>query len=282
MSGMKVGNIPVGKGHPAVLIAGPCVIESLDLLLETGARIRELASKYHFPYILKSSFEKANRTSKDSYRGPGLEVGLDHLKRAKKEIGVPVLTDVHLPHQAEPAAAVVDCLQIPAFLSRQTELIEAAAATHLPLNIKKGQFMSPSGMQYAIEKARSAGAGGVMVTERGTMFGYGDLVADLRSPVVMSEFGVPVIFDATHSVQKPGGSSHTGGDRRFIKPLALAAAATGFVDGIFLEVHPHPERALSDAQSQLPLDNLEALLEQLRRVFDAAGRSSAPSEKGIP
>ena len=282
MKEVKVGKITVGKMHPPVLIAGPCVIESLDLLLSTGERIRELAGRYGFPFILKSSFEKANRTSKDSYRGPGLAVGLEHLSKARSELGVPVLTDIHLPSQAERAAKVVDCLQIPAFLSRQTELIEVAAATGLPINIKKGQFMAPASMHHAVDKAQSAGSGGVMVTERGTMFGYGDLIVDMRSLAIMSDFEVPVIFDATHSLQKPGSGTRTGGDRRFIKPLARAAAATSAVDGIFLEVHPNPQGALSDADSQLPLEELASLLEQLRQVFDAVGRGSSPGSGANP
>lgn len=275
MKEVKVGKITVGGMHPPVLIAGPCVIESLDLLLSTGERIRDLAGQFGFPFILKSSFEKANRTSKDSYRGPGLNDGLEYLLKARSKLGIPVLTDIHLPSQAEPASQAVDCLQIPAFLSRQTELIEVAAATGLPINIKKGQFMAPASMRHAVDKAVDAGSGGVIVTERGTMFGYGDLIVDMRSLAVMSEFDVPIIFDATHSVQKPGGGIHTGGDRRFIETLARAAAATGSVDGIFIEVHPNPQVALSDAASQLPLDELTSLLKRLRQVFNAIGRGSS-------
>ena len=276
MTSVRIGTIPVGKGHPPVLIAGPCAIESAELLLKTGASIKQLAEKYEFPYILKSSFEKANRTSKESYRGPGLEIGLQCLAKAKEELGVPVLTDIHLPDQAEPTASVADCLQIPAFLSRQTVLIEAAAATQLPVNIKKAQFMPPSAVKHAIEKAAGAGSGGVLVTERGTTFGYDDLVVDMRSLVLMSDLRVPVIFDATHSVQNPGGGSQTGGNRRFIEPLARAAAATGAVDGIFIEVHPNPSEALSDATSQLPLDQLDSLLNSLRRIFDVTERNARP------
>lgn len=279
---VRVGTIPVGREHPPVLIAGPCVIESPGQLMATAGRISDLAGKYGFPYILKSSFEKANRTSKDSFRGPGLEAGLKILEKARSELGVPVLTDVHLPEQAKAAAEVVDCLQIPAFLSRQTALIEAAAATQLPINIKKAQFMTPFAMKHAVEKAAAEGAGGVLVTERGTSFGYGDLIVDMRSFVIMADMGCPLIFDATHSVQQPGTGPQTGGDRRFIQPLALAAAATGFVDGIFLEVHPDPTQALSDADSQLPLKNLEPLLKRLRRTFEAAGRSFSPPPEANP
>lgn len=272
MSSVRVGNITVGRDHAPILIAGPCVIESYNLIAETGSRCRDLAQQYGFPFILKSSFEKANRTTKDSFRGPGLEAGLQMLARARKELGVPVLTDIHLPDQAAATAQAVDCLQIPAFLCRQTELIEAAARTHKPVNIKKGQFVAPGAMRYAVEKATSIGSGGVMLTERGTGFGYGDLIVDMRSLVIMSDLGAPVIFDATHSVQKPTGGPGTGGERRFVAPLALAAAATGAVDGIFLEVHPDPSRALSDAESQLPLEQLEGLLSQLRRIFDTINR----------
>lgn len=274
MKTVRIGNVPVGKNHPPILIAGPCVIESYDLLLSTGKRIQEIAAQFGFPYVLKSSFEKANRTSRDSYRGPGLEAGLEVLGAVRRKLGVPVLTDVHLPSQAESAAKVVDCLQIPAFLSRQTELIEAAAITGLPINIKKGQFMAPMAMKQAVDKAASAGHGGVLVTERGTMFGYGDLIADMRSLALLSDLGIPVIFDATHSVQRPG-AAQTGGERRFIEPLAKAAAATGAIDGIFVEAHPNPQEALSDAESQLPLEQLESLLQSLRQIFDAIGRPAS-------
>ncbi|MBU0517631.1 3-deoxy-8-phosphooctulonate synthase [bacterium] len=274
MKSVKIGRIPVGREFPPVLIAGPCVIESEDLLLRTCAEIQKKAAQYGFPYILKSSYEKANRTSGESFRGPGLEEGLSILLKAKDELGVPVLTDIHLPDQAIPVAEVADCLQIPAFLSRQTVLIEAAAATGKPINLKKAQFMAPEGVKHAVLKATGPNTGGIMITERGAMFGYGDLVVDMRSLVILAEIGCPVIFDATHSVQRPGGGLHTGGDRKFIQPLAQAAAATQAIDGIFLEVHPHPETALSDAASQLPLDKLDALLEGLRNIFDAVGRTA--------
>ncbi len=273
MNPVRVGNIWIGTGHPPVLIAGPCVIESLESLLETGSRIRDYAAENGFPYILKSSFDKANRTSRESFRGPGLEKGLEYLSRARETVGVPVLTDVHLPEQAEIAAQAVDCLQIPAFLCRQTELIEAAAKTNLPLNIKKGQFLAPEAMRFAVEKAQAVGGGGVLLTERGTCFGYGDLVVDLRSLLILSDFQVPVIFDATHSAQKPAGGKTTGGERRFIRPLAAGAAATGTISGLFLEVHPNPVRALSDAATQFPLQELQTFLRDLRKIFDAALQS---------
>jgi len=272
MKAVKIGSIQVGKKLPPVLIAGPCVIESEELLLRTCTEIKRQAERYGFPYILKSSYEKANRTSAESFRGPGLDEGLAILSKAKQELGVPVLTDIHLPDQAAPAAEVVDCLQIPAFLSRQTVLIESAAATGKPVNLKKAQFMAPDSVKHAVLKAAGPKTGGVMITERGSMFGYGDLIVDMRSLVMLADIGCPVIFDATHSVQQPGRGAHTGGDRRFIRPLAQAAAATQAIDGIFLEVHPHPEAALSDAASQLPLDDLGSLLESLRRIFDSIGR----------
>ncbi|MCX6641426.1 MAG: 3-deoxy-8-phosphooctulonate synthase [bacterium] len=272
MKTVNIGSISVGREHRPVLIAGPCTIESRKMLLETGAAIRDLAAQIGFPYILKSSFEKANRTARDSFRGPGLEKGLEDLAAARKEVGVPVLTDVHLPQQVTSVAAVVDCLQIPAFLSRQSEIIESAAKTNLPINIKKGQFLAPAAMRFAIEKAEAVGSGGVLVTERGTMFGYGDLIVDMRSFAILSDLHAPVIFDATHSIQKPGGGHFTGGNSRYIETLASAAAATGVVDGIFLEVHPDPPNALCDADSQLPLIKLKSLLERLRSVFMAVGR----------
>jgi 2-dehydro-3-deoxyphosphooctonate aldolase (KDO 8-P synthase) len=268
---VKISNISVGKGHPVVLIAGPCVIESADLLITTGGRIKEMADQYGFPYILKSSFEKANRTAVNSYRGPGLAKGLEILENVRKTLEIPVLTDVHTPDQVEFASKVVDCLQIPAFLCRQTELIEAAARTNLPVNIKKGQFLAAESMQNAAQKALASGHGGVLLTERGTTFGYRDLVVDMRSLAVMADMDLPVIFDATHSVQKPG-AVQTGGERRFVTTLASAAAATGVIDGIFLEVHPQPEKALSDAESQLALGQLESLLERLRVILDAVER----------
>ncbi len=268
MNPVTVGTMALGRGCPPALIAGPCVLESYDLLIEVGECARDLARQYGFSFILKSSFEKANRSSKDSFRGPGLEQGLSALSRARKSLGVPTLTDVHGLEQIAEVATEVDCLQIPAFLCRQTELIEAAARTQLPVNIKKGQFLAPAGMRYAVEKAQSAGSGGVLITERGTMFGYGDLVVDMRALPLMADFGVPIIFDATHSQQKPGGGAHTQGDRRFLAPVARAAVATGAVDGLFIEVHPKPAQALSDAETQLPLQDLEGLLANLHWLFN--------------
>jgi 2-dehydro-3-deoxyphosphooctonate aldolase (KDO 8-P synthase) len=250
---VNIGQVAVGRHHPPILIAGPCVIESLDLVLETGRHVKTLAEKHGFPYIFKSSFEKANRTAGDSYRGPGLEAGLQILRKVREDLKVPVLTDIHLPGQADATARVVDCLQIPAFLCRQTELIEAAAEAGKPVNIKKGQFIAPTMMKHAVD-------------------GYGDLIVDMRSLVLLTALEVPVIFDATHSVQKPAGGAETAGEKRFIQPLAQAAAATGAIDGLFIEVHPEPEKALSDAKSQLALDQLEPLLAGMRRIFDAVDR----------
>ena len=270
MNPVAIGSLRIGRGEPPALIAGPCVIETYENLIETARRAKELAGQFGFGYVLKSSFEKANRTSRNAYRGPGLEAGLEMLRRVKCELDVSVLTDIHAPEQADAVAKIADCLQIPAFLCRQTELVEAAARTGLPINIKKGQFLAPAAMAYAIEKARAAGRGGVLLTERGTFFGYGDLVVDMRSLMQMAEMGVPVIFDATHSSQKPAGLVSTGGDRKYIAPLAGAAAATGAIDGIFLEVHPDPDKALSDASTQLPIENLPNLLKRLQDIFQSA------------
>ena len=238
--------------------------------------MREAAEKAGFTYVFKSSFDKANRTSLSSFRGPGLEKGLEWLAEVRTRVGVPVTTDIHEPRQAEPVAEVVDLIQIPAFLCRQTDLILAAARTGKPINIKKGQFMAPWDMRYAVEKARAGGAEGVLLTERGTTFGYRNLVVDMRSLVIMRSLGVPVIFDATHSVQLPGGGEGaSGGDRRFAFPLARAAVACG-VDGVFMEVHPDPDRALCDGPNSLPLAEVPKILEvlrDLREVLDRYGIS---------
>lgn len=250
-----------------LLIAGPCVLESLDLALEVAEFMKEVAEGLGYIYVFKSSFDKANRTSVSSFRGPGLEKGLLWLSEVKSRVGVPVITDIHETFQAKPVAEVVDIIQIPAFLCRQTDLILSAAGTGKPLNIKKGQFMAPWDMAYAVEKARSGGAELVMLTERGNSFGYNNLVVDMRSLAIMRSFKVPVIFDATHSVQLPGGAKGaSGGDRRFVAPLARAAVACG-VDGIFMEVHPDPDRALCDGPNSLPLKEVESLLAILKDIF---------------
>jgi 2-dehydro-3-deoxyphosphooctonate aldolase (KDO 8-P synthase) len=246
------------------LIAGPCVLEDEGLALEVAREVKRIAEELDLPYVFKGSYLKANRTSAESYRGPGLLQGLRLLERIREGAGVPVTSDVHETTETADAARAVDMLQIPAFLCRQTALIEAAAATGRPLNIKKGQFMDPRAMLRAAEKARGAGAPGVILTERGTTFGYGDLVVDFRSLPVLHRSGGPVFFDATHSVQRPGGQE-TGGERAFVPTLARAAVAAG-ADGIFIETHPDPARAMSDRESQWPLGELRALLESLVKV----------------
>ncbi|QJA06932.1 3-deoxy-8-phosphooctulonate synthase [Thermosulfurimonas marina] len=249
-----------------LLIAGPCVLESLELALEVASVLKEAAEKAGFFYVFKSSFDKANRTSLSSFRGPGLKQGLFWLSEVKQKVGVPVTTDIHEPWQAEQVAEVVDLLQIPAFLCRQTDLLLAAGRTGRPVNLKKGQFVSPWDMRYAVEKVRAGGSEKILLTERGTTFGYRNLVVDMRSLVIMRELGVPVIFDATHSVQLPGGAEGaSGGDRRFVFPLARAAMACG-VDGIFMEVHPEPDRALCDGPNSLPLAEVPTILKTLSKI----------------
>jgi 2-dehydro-3-deoxyphosphooctonate aldolase (KDO 8-P synthase) len=266
---VKVGQVVFG-GPKLVLIAGPCVIESEDSCLSHADRIAEIARRAGFPYIFKSSFDKANRTSHNSFRGPGLEKGLKILARVKREIGVPVLTDIHEVAQAKPAAEVVDVIQIPAFLIRQTDLVHEAAMTKAAINLKKGQFLAPADMKAVIAKAETAGTRRVIVTERGASFGYNNLVSDMRSLVIMRGFGYPVVFDATHSVQLPGGAGDkSSGQREFVAPLARAAVATG-IDGIFMEVHEDPDRALSDGPNSYPLDRLATLLDGLKRLHEIA------------
>lgn len=251
------------------LIAGPCAIESEKLCLEVAKVLKRLCDRLGILYVFKASFDKANRTSARSYRGPGLEAGLAVLARVRATVGVPVLTDVHNEAQAAVAADVVDILQIPAFLCRQTDLIEAAVVTGKIVNLKKGQFLSPGEMNRVVAKARNAGAKRVMVTERGTTFGYNNLVADMRSIPMLRQTDCPVIFDATHSVQLPGGSGDkSGGQREFAPVLARAALAAG-AHGIFIETHPHPDHALSDGPNMIPLTEMPALLRDLLQVFNA-------------
>lgn len=260
-------NITVGESTP-LLIAGPCVIESLELCLEVAQKMKLVAAKLGYNYIFKASFDKANRTAGGSFRGEGIESGLKILKQIKDEIGVPVLTDIHLPEHAAPAAEVVDVLQIPAFLCRQTDLLLAAGKTKVAVNVKKGQFMAPEDMAYAVEKVASTGNNNVLLTERGASFGYHNLVVDMRSLPIMRQFA-PVIFDVTHSVQMPGGAGgKSGGKREFAPFLAKAAAAVG-VDGFFIETHPNPELALSDGPNMVPLAEMEALLAGLLRIRQA-------------
>jgi len=270
---VAVGSASFG-GASLGIIAGPCAIESPDLVLRTATKLAALCQARRLPFVFKSSYKKANRSSLGSYTGPGIEEGLSALARVRREVGVAVLTDVHEASEVRAVAEVVDCVQIPAFLSRQTDLLAACARTGKPVNVKKGQFLAPDDMQQVVEKLERSGATGILLTERGTTFGHHDLVVDFRGLVVMRDTGWPVVYDATHSLQHPGGGV-TGGDRRFAVPLALAAVAAG-VDALFFETHPDPDRALSDAATQIPLDHVEALLDRAVRVREAvAERVSA-------
>ena len=263
-----VASVPFGTGRLA-LIAGPCMAESLGLCQDVAGRVKEICARLGIGYVFKASFDKANRSSADGYRGPGLERGLAWLERVKRDLGVPVLSDIHEPAQAQHAASVLDCIQIPAFLCRQTDLITAAARTGKPVNVKKGQFMAPLDMEHAARKVRQAGNSQVLLTERGTFFGYHRLVTDMRAIVQMRPFA-PVVFDAAHSVQEPGAlGAASGGRREFVPVLAAAALAAG-ADALFLETHPKPDKAKSDAASQWPLDQLEGLLQRCLRIFQAA------------
>ena len=267
---VDIGSFKVGQGQRPFLIAGPCVIESEQLTMETASRIAEIAKSLGIPYVFKSSFDKANRTSITSFRGPGLEKGLQVLAKVKKQVGVPVLTDVHTEEQATEAGKVVDVLQIPAFLCRQTDLLIAAAKTGKVVNVKKGQFLSPLEMANAVKKVEECGNRRIVLTERGSSFGYNNLVVDMRSFPILRSFGYPVVFDATHSVQLPGGGgTQSSGQREFVEPLACAAAGAG-VDGFFMEVHPNPDEALSDGPNMVPLHQLKSLLERVMRICDAA------------
>jgi 2-dehydro-3-deoxyphosphooctonate aldolase (KDO 8-P synthase) len=262
---MKLCNFDVGLDRPLFLIAGPCVIESREMALDTAGTLRDICRKLGLNFIYKSSYDKANRSSGKSFRGLGMEQGLDILADVKKQIGVPVLTDVHAEHEVAAVAAVVDVLQTPAFLCRQTDFIQACAASGKPVNIKKGQFMAPGDMKQVVLKAREAngGADSIMVCERGASFGYNNLVSDMRSLAIMRETGCPVVFDATHSVQLPGGQGdRSGGQREFVPVLARAAVAVG-VAGLFMETHPDPAQAMSDGPNAWPLPQMAALLEQL-------------------
>jgi 2-dehydro-3-deoxyphosphooctonate aldolase (KDO 8-P synthase) len=267
---VEVGAGVVFGGPSLVLIAGPCVIESEESCLRHAARLRDIALKAGYPFVFKCSFDKANRTSHKSFRGPGLEKGLAILEKVKRETGVAVLTDIHEPAQARAAASVVDVIQIPALLSRQTDLVHEAAATGCAINLKKGQFLAPWDMRAVVAKAEAAGNRRIVVTERGASFGYNNLVSDMRSLVIMRGFGYPVVFDATHSVQLPGaGGERSGGQREFVAPLARAAVAAR-VDGVFMEVHEDPDRALSDGPNSYPLAMLPALLDDLKRIHEIA------------
>ena len=264
MNKVVIGDRSVGDpGDPLLLIAGPCVIESYDLCLEVATAARDICRELGLTYVFKASFDKANRSAGASFRGEGMDAGLEVLARIKAEVGVPVLTDIHESWQAKPAAEVVDILQIPAFLCRQTDLLVAAARTGAIVNVKKGQFLAPWDARNIVDKMAAAGSAQVMLTERGASFGYNTLVVDMRSLPIMRSFGVPVIFDATHSVQQPGGlGTSSGGQREFIPHLLRAAVAAG-IDGMFIETHPDPENALSDAATMLRLTDLRPLLEQV-------------------
>ena len=271
---VDIGSIKVGAAHRHVLIAGPCVIESEPLVLETAHRIAEIARALNIPYIFKSSYDKANRTSLSSFRGPGIKEGLAILKKVKEQVGVPVLTDVHSVEEAAQAGEVVDVLQVPAFLCRQTDLLVAAARTGRVVNVKKGQFLSPGDMANVVAKLEESGTRRILLTERGSSFGYNNLVVDMRALPIMRKFGYPVVFDATHSVQLPGGGGTTSsGQREFVAPLACAAAAAG-CDGFFMEVHPDPDHAPSDGPNMVPLHDLKRLLERLMRICQAAGKGA--------
>jgi len=271
---IEVAGYKVGDSCKPLLIAGPCVLETLDTALYIANFMKEAAEQAGFNYIFKASFDKANRTSIKSYRGPGLVDGLEMLAEIKQQTKIPIISDIHLPEQAEQAAKVLDCLQIPAFLCRQTDLLVAAAQTGLPISIKKGQFMAPWDMRHALNKIWESGNKKTLLTERGVSFGYNNLVVDMRSLAIMRSLGAAVIFDATHSVQLPGGGNGcSAGQREFVPLLARAAMAAG-IDGLFMEVHPEPENALCDGPNSLYLDQVPPLLNQLQQIRSAY----APSE----
>jgi 2-dehydro-3-deoxyphosphooctonate aldolase (KDO 8-P synthase) len=267
----------IGGGEPPLVFAGPCVIESRDHSLAMAEKLKAIAAETGARIVFKSSFDKANRSSKDSFRGPGLEEGLSILAEVKEKTGLPVISDIHDPEQAPRAAQVLDVLQIPAFLSRQTDLLVAAAETGKPINVKKGQFLAPDDMANVVEKCRAAGNERLMLCERGTSFGYHNLVVDMRSFAIMRALGFPIVYDVTHSLQLPGGGKETGGMKQHAPALARAAAATGSVDGFFLEVHDDPERALSDRSTQLDVRTVSSLLRELLAIRALVGESAIAS-----
>ena len=268
MKKIRINNFEIGGGAPFVLVAGPCVIENRELVRQTAGRLKELAGGLGIPLVFKSSYDKANRTSVKSFRGPGLKLGLEILQGIREEFGLPVLSDVHRYEEIAPAAGVLDIVQVPAFLCRQTDFIMEVAKSARVINIKKGQFLAPSDMENVIDKAKAAGNRNIIITERGTSFGYNNLVVDYRGLPVMRKMGFPVIFDATHSVQLPGGQgTASGGERGLVPFLARAAVAAG-VDGVFMEVHPDPEKALCDGPNSLSLDSLGDLLKELKQIDD--------------
>jgi 2-dehydro-3-deoxyphosphooctonate aldolase (KDO 8-P synthase) len=262
---IEIGNIKIGGNLPFVLIAGPCVVESKELVDEVSTKIFEITTELEIPFIFKASYKKANRTSLNSFIGLGDEAALNILSDVKQQLNIPVVTDIHADYEAELAAKYVDILQIPAFLCRQTDLLLAAGKTGKVVNIKKGQFLAPEDMKFAADKVASTGNNKILLTERGSTFGYHNLVVDMRSLIIMRDLGYPVVMDATHSVQLPGKGGFSGGQPKFIKPLARAATAVG-IDALFLEVHPNPKEALSDADSQLPLAELKNLLIEIKNI----------------
>jgi 2-dehydro-3-deoxyphosphooctonate aldolase (KDO 8-P synthase) len=273
MKPIRVGRLKIGGGSPLALIAGPCVIENEEMTMEIAGYLKDLTEKLGIPFIFKASYDKANRTSRDAYRGPGLARGLAILKKVREELDIPVLSDVHRFEEIDSAARDLDVLQIPAFLCRQTDFVVEVARKARAVNIKKGQFLAPWDAAHVLEKSAAAGNANLMLTERGVSFGYNNLVVDFRAFPILREIGYPVIFDATHSVQLPGGTGKTsGGDRRMVPGLARAAVAAG-IDGLFFEVHPEPERALCDGPNSLSLDSLPALLSSLMRI-DAVVRET--------
>ncbi|MCR5559324.1 MAG: 3-deoxy-8-phosphooctulonate synthase [Schwartzia sp.] len=268
MNTVKIGNFEMGAGNPLVLMAGPCVLEDYERCLFIGRTIRDITSRLGIPYIFKASFDKANRSSFHGFRGPGIDKGLEMLANIKKELGVPVVTDIHNEFQPESVAKVVDVLQIPAFLCRQTDLLNAAAKTGAVVNVKKGQFMAPKDMRNVVDKLLEGGNSNIVLTERGASFGYNNLVVDMRSFPIMRSFGYPVVFDATHSVQLPGGSgTSSGGNRELAEYLARAAVGAG-VDGLFMEVHDNPEEALCDGPNSIYLDKLEDILKDCLSIYN--------------
>ncbi len=270
---VEIGKVKIG-GDALFLIAGPCVIESEELVLKTAEQIARIAASHQIPLVFKSSYDKANRSAVTSYRGMGMEEGLRILQKVKSEIGVPVLSDVHAPDEATAAAEVLDVLQIPAFLCRQTDLLVSAGKTGKGVNVKKGQFLAPWDMANVVEKLESTGNKKIFLTERGTTFGYNNLVSDMRSLVIMRQWGYPVIFDGTHSVQLPGaGGKVSSGQREFVTPLTRSAVAAG-CDGLFLEVHPYPDQALSDGPNMIDLAELNRLLTQVKRIRNALDEKS--------
>ena len=268
MNQVKVGNYTIGGGEKLTLLAGPCVLEGLDRCLLIGRTIKEICQRLDINYVFKASFDKANRSSYHSFRGPGLKKGLEMLKTIKAELGVPVVTDIHETSQAKPVAEVADILQIPAFLCRQTDLLHAAAQTGKVVNVKKGQFLAPEDMRNVVDKLHESGCDQIMLTERGASFGYHNLVVDMRSLPIMRSFGYPVVMDGTHSVQLPGGNGSTSaGNREYVEYLVRAAVAAG-VDALFLEVHDNPEEALSDGANMVYLDKLEDLLKDAVAIHE--------------